>query len=147
MQIIKGNIFELKLKNPHLYIGCTTNGVVNKDNKLVMGAGVALSFKLQYNNLDSTWGRKVKLIGNRVFLEQEEKIFSFPTKHNWKEKSDLELIKKSFLELKEIALSMWPEVFILPFPGIGLGGLNKSDIESVLKQIQLPENIYLIEKE
>lgn len=141
---LKGDIFNYY--GYGVYIGCTTNGNLNKEGKLIMGAGIAKEFAQKFTDLPETLGFKVKKFGNNVYLDQEHKTFSFPTKESWKEPSNLETIDRSLKQLIEIARAMFPTVFILPYPGIGCGKLTKEQIEPVLKQIEQVQNIYLIER-
>jgi hypothetical protein len=122
------------------YIAVTTNGVVKADGKLVMGAGVAKQARDRMQgvrdygipSIDTYLGEKVKKYGNRVFLydgspddpsDSDYRCFSFPTKHHWRDPSNLDLIVESWCSLIQHACSMDIEVY-LPQPGCGLGGLN-----------------------
>ena len=136
MIIKKQDIF--KNKNNYNAICVTTNGQVKKDGRLVMGAGVALQFNKQFPGLDFELGQKVSTYGNRPFLIFKNKtaIVSFPTKHDWKNKSDLELIKFSAKNLVKIAQSRFWTRIALPAPGVGKGGLSwQNEVYPILKPI------------
>jgi hypothetical protein len=131
----------------------TTNGMVNKNGKLVMGAGNAKYFRDTFKGIDIILGKYVKIFGNRVFKFQKVKIkdsenmtiFSFPTKHNWKDKSDLDLIETSCIQLKESVekFNILGNIYI-PAPGCSLGGLNwETEVKPIIERI-LKEDKYII---
>lgn len=111
----------------------TTNGFVKKDGKAVMGRGCAKEALNRYPNIDKILGYYIKCYGNKVHISS---MIFFPVKHNWWEKADIELIKKSCKELNEFAEEQNIDVY-LPRPGCGNGGLDwetevKPDIEPLL---------------
>tara|TARA_R100001510_G_C7631738_1_gene190474 strand:- start:350 stop:796 length:447 start_codon:yes stop_codon:yes gene_type:complete len=127
-----------KTKNTYNAICVTTNGIVKKDGRLVMGAGVAFQFAKNFPGLDYELGQKVLTYGNRPFLvfKKNTAIVSFPTKSNWKDKSDKELIKFSAKNLVKIAQSRFWTKIALPAPGVGKGELNWSkDVYPILNPI------------
>ena len=82
----------------------TTNGVVKADGSLVMGKGIAKLVRDEYKefNLNKTLGEAVSKRGNEPFLVVEPPfinkpvyLLSFPTKNHWRDKSDLDIIKRS----------------------------------------------------
>jgi hypothetical protein len=116
----------------------TTNGVITKTQALVMGAGVAKQFKLKYPGIEYELGKKVRCYGNIPFLiyKKKQAIVSFPTKHNWKDKSDLDLIEASAKALVKLATSRFWTKVALPAPGVGKGGLSwKKEVEPLLINI------------
>jgi hypothetical protein len=80
-------------------------------------------------------------------------IISFPTKHHWRENSNIYLIKKSAEELEaliryRIQIKLWDEnvTILLPRPGCGNGGLNWSYVKPVIAPI-LSDNVTIISKQ
>lgn len=78
----------------------------------------------------------------QVWMKQEElfnvvKIWpiaiTFPVKHNWWEKADLELIKNSFKELAKTCEQYEHDTFNLPLVGCGLG---EADIDVIVPMIR-----------
>jgi len=121
----------------------TSNEVIKKDGKLVMGAGVAKQFRDTFPGLDQEAGTSVKKYGNACkiirsmhFLGTMLEIIAFPTKGHWKNPSDIKLIRQSALELLEMANKHgWKQVY-LPAPGVGLGGLSwKNEVKPLLEKI------------
>ena len=100
----------------------TTNGIVKPNGSLVMGAGVAKEAARRFPELPHLLGQLVDEKGNHVFIIEKFGIASFPTKHNWKNNSDMDLIVQSCRELKWLS-KKWDYV-LLPRVGCGLGGLE-----------------------
>ena len=114
------------------YICVTTNGIVKRDGTLVMGAGIAKQARDHFPGIDKALGDGVKTFGNTpmMFMTVGEgpNIISLPTKHHWKDKSDLELIVKSVAHIAKTMRST--DTIALTRPGCALGGL---DWESMVK--------------
>src|ERR1700686_795435 len=98
MILIKANLWDVQAD---LY-GITTNGVVKADGRLVMGKGVALQAAQRYPGIEVELGKSVARMGNRLQMVFDNhlhplcaNLFSFPTKQDWRSKSDLELIEVS----------------------------------------------------
>lgn len=135
-QLVKGNIWDYLNKADILCV--TTNGVVKPNGELVMGAGVALQASRRFPSLPKVLGRAVKEHGNHVHTGVQSGktiIVSFPTKHNWKDKSDLILIEQSITELIQLADAISAKQIVLTPPGCGNGGLCWNDVEPLLKRL------------
>jgi len=139
----------------------TSNGVVRKDGRLVMGKGIAkvvrdnfrpLKNSFKVHRIDSLFGRLVEKYGNRPFIVPTDSCFyllenkpqyvmSFPTKDHWKDKSSLELIRKS-RELAVLEIEKWLECdlffkedvkrVLCPLWGTENGGLSVEDVREEL---------------
>jgi hypothetical protein len=116
------------------YICIPTNGTLDKKNKLVMGAGLALQAKTLHPILPFIWGEIIKEYGINVYgtWVSPHYMIMFPTKYHWKENSDIELIEKS---AKYLSKMDFDDKVYLPKVGCGLGGLNWYDVEKVLSPI------------
>jgi O-acetyl-ADP-ribose deacetylase (regulator of RNase III) len=125
----------------------TSNGVIKSDGTLTMGKGVAGAFKSKWPMIPRYAGECVKANGNIcqvVYVlppddggskDDRLTIVAFPTKHHYRNPSDIELIKQSALQLVALTNDKgWRRVY-LPFPGTGCGGLNKEDVRAVLSLI------------
>jgi len=104
----------------------TTNGILCSKGNLVMGAGIAKAFKIRWPVLPKYFGQKVKESGNHVYAYNTGRgyIFSFPTKHHWKNPSDIKLVEQSARELEKLTYSLCLKKVCLPRPGCVLGGLD-----------------------
>lgn len=112
----------------------TTNGVVRKDGRAVMGRGIAK----EADDLFHVSGKLAQLLnqyGNRAFnLGKYNRndngavsvftLFTFPTKHHWKDDSDITLICKSAEELIQMCDKFGITRCYLPPVGCGNGNLN-----------------------
>jgi len=123
----------------------TTNGFVKRNGQVVMGRGCAREAATRHPDLPLRLGRLLKRYGNRMFVFRRYRLITFPVKHNWWEKADKELITRSARELYELAVGWSGEVFILPRPGCGNGGLRWSEVGPLLSF--LPDNVWVITRE
>ena len=146
MKEIFGNIWEQDCD----WLCITTNGVVKKDGRAVMGAGIALQAKQRYSNIDKILAEKIRERGNVVssLLKDGKKwIISFPTKNDWRNQSDIELIKQSAIDIKKHfdRMKNKPKVLI-PRPGCSNGGLDWKDVKVVLEKILVNDQFVIISK-
>jgi len=142
------NILSQKVINKADAICFTSNGILKKNGALIMGAGVAKAFRDNFFNIDHSAGSLVKERGNICQIVSNSTrnpelpegrrldIVAFPTKHRPQDKSDIELIKKSAVELVELAdMLSWKLVF-LPAPGCSNGKLDfETEVKPVIKKI------------
>lgn len=122
----------------------TTNGFIKKDGTGVMGAGNAKQAADLFPDLPRLLGISLKNRKN-VVSSLTSKILSFPVKHNWYEKADLKLIRKSARELNKRALEKPDLKFVLPRPGCGNGELKWEKVKSVINF--LPDNVIVVTNE
>jgi len=102
----------------------TTNGIVKTNGELVMGAGLARQASIRYPELPNIFGRWVSVHGNvpcEYITDSGQTIVSLPTKNDWRDDSDLDLIVDSLIAIS----NMFPDMSIaMTRPGCGLGGLD-----------------------
>ena len=124
----------------------TTNGTIRRDGCAVMGRGCAQQAARRYPWLPADLGSRVHRNGNHVFRISDffgGSLLTFPVKHQWHQKADLNLIHQSMIELMVAADAAQPEtIFLLPRPGCGNGGLHWEDVKPLLEG--LPDNIWVI---
>ena len=108
----------------------TTNGIVKPDGHAVMSAGIAKQANERFQ-LSARLGQYLKQYGNRAFNmgrftdgQRCFTVFTFPTKHHWKEDSDINLIIKSCEQLVEMCDKFGITKCYLTPPGCGCGNLN-----------------------
>lgn len=130
----------------------TANGTVKKDGCAVLGAGVAKQAVDHFPELPQRLGARLKQYGNHVFLFHDLGLITFPVKHSWDQTADLNLIKRSCLELVGLYHTMLelsppntdlPNIF-LPRPGVGNGRLNWTDVKSAIFPL-LPDFVTVID--
>ncbi len=131
MRIFKVNILSNNVLETADAICFTSNGVIRKDGRLVMGAGVAKAFRDRFSYLDAeaakcveTNGNCCQLIGDWNTGNRLIPIVAFPTKHHWRNPSDIKLIEKSVNELIVLADTNGWKTIYLPAPGVSNGGLS-----------------------
>lgn len=121
---------------PSGWIVIPTNGIVKLNGEAVMGAGLALQAAERFPALPKKLGERLKK-SNEVQFFEEYWIVTFPTKHDWKAKSDLDLIIRSAAQLASYA-NMYATInrhnrdkkltYYIPHVGCGLGGLQWKDV-------------------
>lgn len=126
------------------WIGITTNATINSSNHIVMGRGVAYQAKSRYPMLPQILSNHVSHNGNTICFIPDFKIFSFPVKHNWWEKADLDLIKSSADQLYRIISIFSMHTFYLPCPGCGNGNLSWGMVKPIISF--LPDNVICVSK-
>ena len=112
----------------------TTNSVLKKDGSLVMGKGIALEASLKYKNLPKELGFLVQKYGNNPFIFFNYGIISFPTKHHWKDNSDINLIERSAKIISAFAKIYDIKTISLTRPGCGNGHLKWFDVAPILEK-------------
>ena len=128
----------------------TTNGFVKKDGNAVMGRGCALEAAKRWPDLPLELGACLRDSGNHVFdlkqvaltKETDELIESwtttlitFPVKHNWWERADIDLIVRSTQELIGLVDRMGWQQVVMPRPGCGNGQLEWSGVKVVIEDL------------
>lgn len=136
-----GDIFDLPQNEEAICV--TTNGIVKANGQAVMGAGIAKEAN-QLFHLSDRLGKYLKQYGNRAFNLGSWKrpngnvftVFSFPTKHDWKDDSDITLICKSAEQLIQMCDKFGITKCYLPPVGCGCGNLNyQTTVKPWLEQI------------
>lgn len=125
----------------------TTNGTLRKDGACVMGKGVAYQATQRFPNIAYVIGGNTKLQGSHVQLLPHWKLITFPVKHNWWEKADLDLISQSTQELLDLNTSLladprWAYNIYLPRPGCGNGQRTWKEVKPIVAV--LPDNVFLV---
>src|SRR4051812_4896643 len=119
----------------------TTNGFVKKNGEAVMGRGCAKEAAVKLPGLPAWLGRNIQAYGNHfdavtIPLKDQGRNYwilgFFPVKHHWREKADLDLIKRSAEELVECSDEHnWSKV-LLPRPGCGNGQLEWATVKELI---------------
>lgn len=134
MRILHGvaDIFALpRTRNDAICV--TTNGAIKGSGHAVMGAGIAKQANIRFDGLAQDLGMLLSKHGNQTYDMGSYKdninghwmrIITFPTKHHWREKADLALIKVSAEQLLDICDQSDITRCYLPCPGCENGGLD-----------------------
>lgn len=134
-----GNIFALPQNGEAVCV--TTNGIVKPNGHAVMGAGIALESNKLFH-LSKKLGGYLNKYGNRVFNmgrfsngSQCLTVITFPTKYDWRDNSDIELIHQSAIQLVELCNKFGITKCYLPPPGCGCGKLDWNTVKNCLSSI------------
>jgi len=146
MKEARGDLWELGRNADAVVV--TTNGTVKMNGEAVMGAGCAKEALERHPWLGQRLAKALEEGGNHVhlfYISPEQGVtmplITFPTKKNWWESADLDLITRSVMELDKLAWDHKWEKIVMPRPGIGNGGLRWED---VLPIVQLLDDRFTI---
>lgn len=144
MNEFRGNIWDFGCH----WIVIPTNGIVNKEKRAVMGAGMAKQAARMYPGIDLALGRAILDNGNIVqpiaaiqpYGRDLIGIVSFPVKHHWNEQADLDLIRSSTEALRQMADKdadkMMGRRIAMPRVGCGNGGRDWiTEVKPILHEI------------
>lgn len=144
MQILEtsGDIFFLP-QNEKEALCITTNGITKKNGDAVMGAGIAKACAQAFPYIPKRLGMLLKNTGNHVYFLglvkydcYEYCLFNFPTKNDWRENSDIELIRQSCSEIVKIVDMMELTRVYIPQPGCTNGHLDwESQVKPAIENL------------
>lgn len=117
----------------------TTNGMVRRDGACVMGRGVALQAKRHCPGIEYMLGERITTLGNHVHLLPDPNpdasacdVASFPVKHHWRDRADLDLVARSTAELRRLVDEAGYEQVVVPRPGCGNGGRLWAEVRPIV---------------
>lgn len=126
----------------------TTNGDTNNKGEAVMGRGCALEAKQKSMGIDRALGHLLKTFGNkpRFLLTPGDvlddgtpcTLLTFPVKHHWRDKADLDLIKSSANIIEDMITAVFENKkvrVVMPRPGCGNGHLDWANVKPILDPI------------
>lgn len=155
---IKQDILNIKLEKYEALV-ITTNNVVKSNGELVMGAGIAKLAKEKWPDLPQYWGACLRYkqkespyidtyhcdgeYHNLMYIPDEcfdnvnikvtgYIVLALQTKRHWKDKSDINLIIRSCIKLKEFADRVKLNKVYMTRPGCGNGGLNWNKVKEAI---------------
>jgi len=141
MKIIKGNIFT---SNCQTYVN-TINCVG------VMGAGIALEFKLRNPNMFTQYvtlceQHKIEVGKLWLYKETSKWVLNFPTKQHWKYPSKMEYLQRGLDKFVQTYQERGIQSIAFPVLGASKGGLSEdkvlSEMEGFLKECTIPVEVY-----
>lgn len=130
------------------WVAITTNGVVTRKGRNVMGRGVAFQAAERFPDLPVLLGDQIREHGNTVHFFHRFRIISFPVKHHWRDVASTKLIVKSAKELVAavtLAYRGVPPVYMVR-PGCGNGKLTWKQVRPLIAPI-LDDRFVIVEKE
>ena len=125
MREITGDLFD----HPSDAIVIPVNWRTNRQGHAIMGAGVAKQAAKRWPWLPRSLGQFIDQTPDapRIICLQTAMhgyLLSFPTKRDWRDSSDVDLIGQGALTLVDAANSYGWQTITLPRLGCGLGGLS-----------------------
>ena len=125
MREVSGDLWELHEKGAIVCI--TTNGAVSRQGRAQLLRGCARQAAGRFPDLASRLGALIAADGNHVH-DLGGGLVSFPVEETPYDNPDPDIIRRSAMELVELAdRRHWQEI-ILPRPGCGSGGLDWKDV-------------------
>jgi hypothetical protein len=143
-KIIKKDIWEFYDGGSTIVV--TTNGSICKDDRAVMGKGIAKEVKSRYPVFPYLLGNRLKEYGNHVFYFVDYDIITFPVKHEWHQQADIELINRSGQELMFLFTMLEfkrGEVYSV-LPGCGNGSLGWEAVSVSLDCVIDPNRVKFV---
>lgn len=130
----------------------TTNGMLRKNGYAVLGKGQALEAKQLFPGLEKRLGEYLFRYGNRAFYmgvhqlgERLTSLVTFPTKHHYRDNSNLELITVSTYQVRSIADKFQLKKIYMPPVGCGLGRLNyEEQVRPILQKILTDDRFVVV---
>lgn len=114
-----------------------------------MGAGVALRAKQFFPHLPQSLGIHVKSHGNIPYVDVHRGIITLPTKHHWRDDSDIDLIVSGVKRVVVLVNALpFPEErrIAMTRPGCGNGRLRWSDVKDAIEPLLDDRFFVLTEK-
>lgn len=131
----------------------TTNSIVNKQGRLVMGRGAALEAATRYPLLPTELADRIKPWGTSPYgiiilkpYANGVRLGAFQVKRHWQQPADPLLISRSAALLRIIAKAHPDSQYVVNYPGIGNGRLDEQSVELILKSSNLPDNVTIYKK-
>lgn len=140
--LMHGDMFESKCQTITNPVNC----------KGVMGAGLALLFKKKYPRMfyfyqQKCRDRELKLGEPYIWKETDPWILNFPTKYDWRNKSELVWISSGLNYLVKHYEKWGITSLAIPALGCGLGDLSWVGVSNVTylyaRRLNIPIEIYL----
>lgn len=133
------NLFDLPQEGEAVCV--TTNGMIKKDGHAVMGAGIAKEANQRFA-ISKKLAEYLDKYGNRAFNmgcyedgSRKFNILTLPTKNNWRDNSDIELICTSCQQLVQMCDKFGFNKVYLSRPGCTNGKLSWSLVKSRIEPI------------
>src|SRR5690606_32303086 len=102
-----------------------------------MGAGIAAECKKRYPTMHKQYNALCNNGGLQpgdafVWQGKEATVFNLATQQHWKTNATLRAVENSVTKMLKLAEQMSIEEIVMPRIGAGLGGLEWSDVKSLL---------------
>lgn len=144
MRVVEADLWEFHRAGNIIVI--TTNGTINRRGEVVMGRGIAAQAKLRFPRVPKLIADLVTKVGNIPLHLVNQRLVTFPVKHNWWERADLLLIRESAARLRQLwDLGRRHEMVYMPRPGCGNGGRRWDEVEPILDEFLNDERFMVVD--
>lgn len=152
LEIENEDIFKIA-KGQNEAICITTNGMIKTNKHAVMGKGIAKTADNLFH-ISQKLGEYLERYGNRAFdmgffaanNQEPHHVLTFPTKHDWRNDSDIKLIEESAKQIVRICDARNITKCYLPPVGCANGHLDyEKQVKPVLEKI-LDDRFIIITK-
>jgi hypothetical protein len=163
MREVVADLWSFLGKAEHVCV--TTNSIVNSKGLAVMGRGCALEAAQRWPEVRRVLASQIRQWGNTphalgvlrrrgeplwnfgslglgwlldtLTLDGGSILWSFPVKHHWRERADLDLIRASARRLRRAidAFHRDAKLVVIPRPGCGNGGLEWIEVAAAIAGI------------
>lgn len=149
---VTGDIWDIQAKHPGSWVCVPTNLQVKSNGHAVMGKGLAKQADDRYPTLAAAYGRHLRRSSDanrtKPLYVLSPKMIMFPTKNDWRDRSQLNLIVQSYKDVYEHMngthlLQITTNVYC-PLVGTGEGGLTWKEVSAELRQYPCHPNFYFV---
>lgn len=136
LKIITGNIFTSNCQTIVSTINCVG----------VMGAGIALEYRLRYPNMHEKYinlckEKKIDIGLLWIYKAEDKWILNFPTKRDWKYPSKIEYLEAGLSKFVSTYKERGIESIAFPLLGADKGGISQEESLSIIKYYLEPLDI------
>lgn len=136
LKIITGNIFTSNCQTIVSTINCVG----------VMGAGIALEYRLRYPNMHKKYinlckEKKIDIGLLWIYKAEDKWILNFPTKRDWKYPSKIEYLEAGLSKFVSTYKERGIESIAFPLLGADKGGISQEESLSIIKYYLEPLDI------
>jgi len=128
-----GNLWDLHHQGH--WIAITTNGILKSDGRAVMGAGLAKQAAGRFPDLPRVLGTHIRTCGNTPMAFPGMRIITLPTKHHFRDASDIGLIQESLRQVQGLLTQNQIDRLYCPRPGCGLGQLTWQQVRAAIAPV------------
>lgn len=125
----------------------TTNCIVKRNGAAVMGKGLALQASRRFPKLSLQYGNYLRNCNDgsiKPIHYSDYNLIMFPSKYNWRDKADYDLIIKSMKGLHDICISNNIKRVVMPRVGCGDGKLDWNVVKKKISDMLDVEDIEFI---
>lgn len=128
-----------------------TNCCINSKGKAIMGKGFAKFIRENFKGVDAKLGSLISIdlagvfyLGNYSYRGKTFDLYNFPTKYNWMNSANYDLIADSAKKLYKLTEEYKNTNFYISAPGCGCGNLEYKRVKAILSDFLIGDNYFII---